>query len=97
MPLKQKKILLEMLPELERRVIRVKNEELTCPVCRQPDFAVIDGYTRRVVSDNLKEVKISGENVPSITIVCLNCGYILDFALGTLGFLEEGGEYGEKE
>jgi len=28
-----------------------------------------------------------GLNIPSITVICTNCGHILDFSLGVLGLL----------
>ena len=85
--------------ELEKR-IRSKDRILKCPICGNEDFIISDGYTRRMLNDDIGNVKFSGLNIPSITTVCTNCGYILDFSLGLLGFLskkEEGKKDGQEK
>lgn len=73
--------------EKEEIVAKLKGkiEPLKCPVCGHQDFVLVDGYTRRTLSDRIDQIMISGISVPSISIICNNCGYILDFAMGTLG------------
>lgn len=74
--------------ELNKR-IKQKDASLKCPICTHNDFTLIDGYSRRILNEDIKKVNLVGLNVPSITIACNNCGYLMDFSLGALGFLKE--------
>ena len=72
-----------------RERISTKNKQLVCPVCSYEKFFSAQGYTSR--SQNYKKDQLgpSAMKIPSITVICNNCGYILDFSLGILGFLED--------
>lgn len=65
---------------------------LKCPVCQNEEFTIVKGYTRRDLTDKLEEFQVSGLNLPSFSVICTNCGYILDFSLGILGFLGKEGD-----
>ena len=65
-----------------------KVNDITCPICGNKHFTIIEGFTRRMINQDLHKNVLGGTNVPSISIVCNNCGHILDFALGPLGLLE---------
>jgi transcription elongation factor Elf1 len=97
MPLSQEE--LKIIGERIEEKIKIKRgrTELTCPVCGNTNFQLMDGYTRRDLSEKPNEVKVGGTIIPSVTAVCTNCGHILDFALGSLGLLEtkKGKENGE--
>ena len=97
MPLTQEE--LKKIGERIEEKIKIKRSktELTCPVCGNINFQLMNGYTRRDLSEKPAEVKVGGTIIPSVTAICTNCGHILDFALGTLGLLEtkRGKENGE--
>jgi hypothetical protein len=78
----------KVITELSRR-LNEKKIDLKCPSCSHPNFSVVDGYTRRILNDSIKDVQITGLSVPSISVICDYCGYILDFSLGALGFLKD--------
>ena len=73
---------------LDKRIASKRNTGFACPICTNNNFIVAEGYTHRDLNKNLQQRTIGGENVPSITAVCSNCGYIFDFSLGVLGFLK---------
>ena len=79
----------KVIKELNSRIKQVRRETLKCPCCKHNNFQILDGYTRRDLNENLDTIQIGGNNVPSISIICTNCGYIMDFSIGVLGFLNE--------
>ena len=81
----------KIIQELENR-IKSKGKTLICPICSNNNFALSDGYTRRFLNDKINQITLGGLNIPSITVICTNCGHIIDFSVGVLGLLpkEEG-------
>lgn len=77
------------IESLNKKLKEKGKEHLKCPVCSHETFAIVDGYTRRIINDEVNNVSINPNSVPSISLVCGNCGYILDFALGGLGLLSK--------
>jgi len=75
----------KIVKELNGRIEKL-NKDFKCPICKNKNFSVIDGFTKRNIDQNLSVINF-GQNVPSISIVCTNCGYIADFAIGALRFL----------
>lgn len=67
--------------------LKSKAGDFECPICRKKEFNLNDGYFAHDVQPNLKERVIGGANIPTIPVVCTNCGYLLEFAAGTLGLL----------
>lgn len=80
----------KMIEELDKRIDKL-NKNFQCPICKHKNFNVIDGFTKRNIDQNLSIINF-GMNIPSVSIVCTNCGYIADFAIGALGFLESKNE-----
>ncbi len=74
--------------ELVKRV-KEKGIDLKCPICNNQNFMLVDGFSRRDLSKNYKYIQLGQQYIPSISIICDNCGYLMDFALGTLGFLKK--------
>lgn len=65
-------------------------ETLECPMCKKRHFTLVDGYAAHYVQKDLKTFNIGGGNVlPTIIIVCNNCGFISQHALGALGLLKD--------
>ena len=67
--------------------LRIPN--LTCPMCHRSNFIITDGYFNPPINANLKGIVIGGSSIPSIGIVCANCGFISHHALGVLGLLNQ--------
>lgn len=88
----------EIIAELEKR-LKAKGTSLKCPICARQDFFLTPSYTHRALSDKINSLNLGGKLIPSLSLVCNNCGFILDFAVGTLGFIkaEEDGEKNAKK
>lgn len=67
--------------------IKEKARMLKCPVCNNDNMIMGDGYFTHDIQKNLTSRVIGGENIPTIPIVCSNCGFIREFAAGVLGLL----------
>lgn len=64
---------------------RIKNFE--CPMCHHHHFEVLDGYMLDMLQADYQNMIIGGQTIPSIVLVCTNCGYISRHALGALGLM----------
>ena len=60
-----------------------------CPMCGNKQFQIVDGYFNQTIHETIPGVAITGATVPSIAIVCVNCGFISQHALGALGLLPD--------
>ncbi len=65
-----------------------KGANLPCPRCNTKNFTLLDGYFNQTIQQKLTaDLVLGGPSVPSIIVVCNNCGYISQHALGVLGLL----------
>lgn len=63
-------------------------DKMECPFCHQGKFTLIDGYiTDSVQKDFINLVIGSKTTLPSVALVCNNCGFISQHSLGILGLL----------
>lgn len=72
------------------RIIEVLHEKgvrLPCPRCGTTDFQLADGYFNQPVQTDVSSMQLGGPSIPSVVVVCRNCGYISQHALGALGML----------
>jgi len=73
--------------------IRIKEEidkrirTLTCPMCQNKSFVMADGYLYATMQSDLNSLSIGGPGIPAAGIICNNCGFISQHALGILGLL----------
>jgi transcription elongation factor Elf1 len=74
------------------REIQNKAPNLKCPACGASDFSLTDGYFAHDLQEDLVSRRMGGKNVPVVPIACKNCGLIMEFAAGILGFLPKSGE-----
>lgn len=58
-----------------------------CPRCGHNQFTVIDGYFNHTVQQELKGLILGGQSIPCAIVICVNCGYLSQHALGALGLL----------
>jgi ribosomal protein S27AE len=72
--------------------LREHGAERPCPRCGNVDFLLIDGYFHRGVQSRLDRIEVGGQGVPTIALVCNQCGFIAEHALGALGLLPEEGQ-----
>ena len=72
----------KIVQELEKR-----GATLPCPRCGKKNFSLLDGYFVQPISTEIGTVTLGGPTLPSIAIVCTNCGYLSQHALGALELL----------
>jgi hypothetical protein len=60
---------------------------LTCPMCQNKSFIMADGYFNNNMQTDFGSFSIGGPAIPTIAIVCSNCGFVSQHALGVLGLL----------
>lgn len=64
-----------------------KAPNLTCPMCKTQHFAMAQGYMSLTLQSNYNSVALGGQVIPTIGIICENCGFISQHAIGALGLL----------
>ncbi len=64
-----------------------KVPNLTCPMCQNKGFTMADGYFLNSMQADLNSVNLGGEAIPTIAVICNNCGFVSQHALGSLGLL----------
>lgn len=69
--------------------LNTKGVSTTCPSCKRPQMQVVaDGYFSHMVTDQLGGAfTIGGPTIPTVGLICGNCGHLAQYALGTLGLL----------
>ena len=83
----------KIIEELSKRIGNLK-----CPFCTKQEFVLGGGFFAHDLQPNLTSRQMGGVNIPAIPVICKNCGYLAEFAAGTLGLLPQpnAGESKEK-
>ena len=64
--------------------------ELTCPMCHHSQFIIADGFIMdSMYSDYDKQSMADRKSIPSVAIICKNCGFVSQHAIGVLGLLDK--------
>lgn len=78
------KISQELKDEIEKKLSDLITIN-TCPRCGSKDFSVADGLVVHVLQDNDSALVLDGDSIFCAAVICNNCGYFSEHALGTLG------------
>ena len=80
-----------MLSQEEKlKAINKLNEiipKMSCPMCRTPNFVLADGYFNNTLQSQFNGLAIGGTSIPTVAIICENCGFVSQHALGAIGLL----------
>lgn len=79
----QKKAIIDRLTERVKKMGR----GFRCPMCGHEHFVLLDSYLRNDIQEDLNAVMLGGPSIPAAAIVCSNCGFISQHALGVLGLM----------
>lgn len=60
---------------------------LICPMCQAKSFTMAEGYFMNTMQTDLNSIALSGQAIPTIGIICNNCGFVSQHAIGRLGLL----------
>lgn len=82
---------LEIITKLNK-ALKVNSQPLSCPMCGNKSFTISDGYTIQVLQDFIDKVQLGGPSIPCVCIICRNCGFVSQHALGALGLVPEKSE-----
>lgn len=80
----------ELTKEEKKKIIDAlskKGVKVICPMCGNKHFILADGYFSNTLQQDIKNVSLGGSGIPTIPVVCSNCGFISQHALGVLGLL----------
>ncbi|MBX9598900.1 MAG: hypothetical protein K2X04_10045 [Burkholderiales bacterium] len=64
-----------------------KHALLPCPRCGNNNFSLADGYINSPLQYNLNGFALGGPSIPAAVVICTNCGFISQHALGVIGAL----------
>lgn len=72
--------------------LQEKGMRAACPMCSSNNWVLADGYFNRAVQTDLRGMVLGGPSIPSVAIICGNCGFMSEHALGVLGLLPRSGD-----
>lgn len=72
--------------------LSTKSMNYECSFCHQRHFVLQDGYTLFAMQDDVRGLQLGGRAMPVVMLLCNNCGYVMQFAIGSLGFSPDTGE-----
>lgn len=81
----------ELVMALRERFEKTK-APLKCPMCQNDHFTIADAYLRNDLQTEVGKLNLGGPSIPAIAIICSNCGFISQHALGFLNLLPKDGE-----
>lgn len=72
--------------EMKKKVTdAIKERKLKpCPMCGNKKFQILDGYFNPIIQPNFAEIYMVGDSIPSIVLICRNCGFISQYSLKVL-------------
>lgn len=76
----------EQKEEIKSKLVS-KVINLTCPMCGNKSFSMSEGYFMNTMQADLKSLALGGQAIPTIGVICNNCGFVSQHALGALGLL----------
>lgn len=71
------------------KALEAKGATQPCPRCGRNSFSIVGGYFNHFIQANLGGVNIGGPSIPTAVVVCNNCGWLSEHALGVLDLLPE--------
>jgi hypothetical protein len=67
--------------------LKAKVTNFECPFCKQKKFTLGGGYFAHDLQKDLQSRIMGGVNIPTVPIICDHCGFVAEFAVGSLGLL----------
>jgi len=77
-------------PDQKQEIIKALERagaKLPCPRCGNSRFTLLDGYFNQPIQSEVAGLVLGGLSVPSAVVVCTQCGFLSQHALGALGLL----------
>jgi len=68
--------------------LQERGAQMPCPRCGHQHFSLTDGYFSHQVQQSFGELTIGGgPTIPTVVVICTQCGFLSQHALGSLGLL----------
>lgn len=72
------------------KVLTNKIRTFECPMCHGHSFTIVDGYLVHGLQKSMTNIVLgNGPMIPSVAIVCTQCGFMAQHNLGVLGLLNK--------
>lgn len=83
----------EIVKKIEEAIKKKTGQmNFKCPVCTNNHFSLAGGFTNESLSDNVGNIVLGGSVLPSVPIVCTNCGNTFFLNAKVLGLKENSEE-----
>ena len=72
------------------KIVELLNDKIpniSCPMCKNKQFIIADGYFVNSIQTDFNSIIIGGDFIPTIPVICNNCGFISQHSLGVLGLI----------
>jgi len=66
-------------------VLTERGADQPCHRCGKREFTVVEGYSQLPIQDEPAGLHLSGKTIPTVLVICKNCGAVTWHALGALG------------
>lgn len=70
----------EVIARLEEKI----GPGLKCPMCGGKTFHLAQGYFINSVQKEMNSFQFGGESIPTVAVICGNCGFMSQHAIGIL-------------
>ena len=81
-----------MTPEQRNELIESltnRAQDILCPICHGKSFTIADGYALNQLQEDYQSFTMTGaKTIPSIYMICNNCGFMSQHALGALKIIK---------
>ncbi len=77
--------------EMKRQIanaLAMRIGTIVCPICHQSKYTLLDGFFVDAIQDHYQGMQLGGRMLPSVMLVCNNCGHLESFSLGALGLMQ---------
>lgn len=61
-----------------------KNQQFKCPMCGESSFTILDGFFINPIQEDFKCLQFGSNSIPAVSLICSNCGFISQHALGII-------------
>lgn len=79
--------------DLQRIVkeFEIRKVKQHCPMCSNNSLTIVpQGYFNNSIQNSLDSgIVLGGPSIPTIGVICNNCGYLSQYSLGVLGLLNK--------
>lgn len=77
----------DFVKRLEEAVQRKKPGGVACPLCSNTRWQLPGGYVVSSLQNEIGGIHIGGPGIPKVPMICANCGFVAEIAIGVLGLL----------